>query len=131
MLARPYHGFVIDDERVREEWAYHYPHGKAARIFHQSYGTLVWFGLVGSVVEALAHGTVLLADELDASLHPNLVRQLIRLFQNPDSSPRQAQLVFNLQQPAADHLTRDLDDYIRTLPPRAVAQGLLPAEMGT
>jgi hypothetical protein len=61
----------------------------------ESFGTLVWFGLVGSVVEALAHGTVLLADELDASLHPNLVRQLIRLFQNPDSNPRQAQLVFN------------------------------------
>ena len=61
----------------------------------ESFGTLVWFGLVGSVVEALAHGTVLLADELDASLHPNLVRQLIRLFQNPDSNPRQAQLLFN------------------------------------
>jgi hypothetical protein len=61
----------------------------------ESFGTLVWFGLVGSVVEALAHGTVLLADEIDASLHPNLVRQLIRLFQNPDSNPRQAQLVFN------------------------------------
>jgi len=61
----------------------------------ESFGTLVWFGLVGSVVEALSRGAVLLADELDASLHPNLVRQLIRLFQNPASNPRQAQLVFN------------------------------------
>jgi hypothetical protein len=61
----------------------------------ESFGTLVWFGLVGAVVEALANGTVLLADELDASLHPNLVRQLIRLFQSPESNPRQAQLVFN------------------------------------
>jgi hypothetical protein len=61
----------------------------------ESFGTLVWFGLVGSVIEALAHGTVLLVDELDASLHPTLVRQLIRLFQSPRSNPRRAQLVFN------------------------------------
>lgn len=61
----------------------------------ESFGTLVWFGLVGSVIEALAQGTVLLADELDASLHPNLVGQLIRLFQSPESNPRRAQLVFN------------------------------------
>jgi hypothetical protein len=61
----------------------------------ESFGTLVWFGLAGSVIEALARGTVLLADELDASLHPNLVRQLIRLFQSPQTNPRRAQLVFN------------------------------------
>lgn len=32
-----------------------------------------------------------LADELDASLHPALVR----LFQSPETNPRRAQLVFN------------------------------------
>ena len=58
-------------------------------------GTLVWFGLVGPVIEALADGAVLLADELDASLHPALVAELIRLFQEPKSNPRRAQLVFN------------------------------------
>jgi uncharacterized protein len=61
----------------------------------ESLGTLVWFGLVGPVIEALADGTVLLADELDASLHPALVAELIRLFQDPKSNPRRAQLVFN------------------------------------
>ena len=61
----------------------------------ESLGTLVWFGLVGPVVEALADGTVFLADELDASLHPTLVAQLVRLFQNPDTNPRGAQLIFN------------------------------------
>jgi AAA15 family ATPase/GTPase len=61
----------------------------------ESLGTLVWFGLVGPVIEALADGAVLLADELDASLHPGLVAQLIRLFQDPVSNPRRAQLVFN------------------------------------
>jgi uncharacterized protein len=61
----------------------------------ESLGTLVWFGLVGPVVEALADGAVFLADELDASLHPALVAELIRLFQDPTSNPRRAQLIFN------------------------------------
>jgi hypothetical protein len=61
----------------------------------ESLGTLVWFGLAGPVVEALADGAVLLADELDASLHPALVAELVRLFQDPDTNPRRAQLVFN------------------------------------
>jgi len=61
----------------------------------ESLGTLVWFGLVGPVIEALADGAVLLADELDASLHPALEAELIRLFQDPKFNPRRAQLVFN------------------------------------
>jgi uncharacterized protein len=61
----------------------------------ESLGTLVWFGLIGPVVDALATGSVFLADELDASLHPSLVRQLVRLFQDPVTNPRRAQLIFN------------------------------------
>ncbi len=61
----------------------------------ESLGTLVWFGLVGPVVEALADGVVFLADELDASLHPALVSELVRLFQYPVTNPRRAQIVFN------------------------------------
>jgi len=61
----------------------------------ESLGTLIWFGLIGPVIDALAHGSVFLADELDASLHPALVAQLLRLFQDPPSNPHRAQLVFN------------------------------------
>ena len=61
----------------------------------ESLGTLVWFGLVGPVIDALSDGSVLLADELDASLHPTLVQELVQLFQRPDTNPRQAQLIFN------------------------------------
>ena len=66
----------------------------------ESAGTLVWFGLVGPVLQSLATGTVLVVDELDASLHPDLVRRLIRLFQEPQSNPRCAQLIFNSHDPA-------------------------------
>ena len=61
----------------------------------ESLGTLVWLGLVGPVVHALAQGSVLLADELDGSLHPDLVAQLVQLFQQKQTNPHRAQLVFN------------------------------------
>jgi hypothetical protein len=63
--------------------------------YEESLGTLVWFGLVGPIVDALADGSILLADELDASLHPALVEQLVALFQRPETNPRRAQLIFN------------------------------------
>lgn len=61
----------------------------------ESLGTRVWFGLVGPVIDALARGAVFLADELDASLHPTLVAQLVGLFQSGETNPRRAQLIFN------------------------------------
>lgn len=74
-------------------------HGAAGEIefgpHEESLGTLVWFGLVGPIIDALAHGAVFLADELDASLHPSLVAQLVRLFQDSETNPKRAQLIFN------------------------------------
>lgn len=66
----------------------------------ESLGTRVWFGLIGPVVHALESGSVFLADELDASLHPALVTELVRLFQSPVTNPRRAQLVFNSHDPS-------------------------------
>ncbi len=65
----------------------------------ESLGTRVWFGLIGPVVQALESGSVFLADELDASLHPALVTELVRLFQDPATNPRRAQLIFNSHDP--------------------------------
>lgn len=61
----------------------------------ESRGTLIWLGMIGPVLEVLEEGSVLLADELDASLHPGLVSALVRLFQSKRSNPRRAQLIFN------------------------------------
>lgn len=61
----------------------------------ESTGTQVWVGLIGPVLDALDHGNLLLADEIDASLHPLLVNRLIELFQSPATNPRGAQLIFN------------------------------------
>ena len=61
----------------------------------ESLGTLIWLGLTGPVLDALATGSVLLVDELESSLHPALVKQLVRIFQNQRTNPNGAQLVFN------------------------------------
>ena len=61
----------------------------------ESLGTLVWLGLIGPILDTLKDGTVLLVDEMESSLHPSLVAQLIRLFQNQRSNPNGAQIVFN------------------------------------
>lgn len=60
----------------------------------ESEGTRTWFQLIGPVLSALRHGSLLLFDELDASLHPTLSAQLIRLFHDPATNPSGAQLVF-------------------------------------
>ena len=62
---------------------------------HESQGTRVWIGMLGPVLDILGEGAVVQVDELDASLHPHLVNQFIKLFQNPKTNPLGAQLVFN------------------------------------
>lgn len=71
--------------------------GGEAVAFHpadESLGTQVWVGLIGPILQALDDGTVLLVDELDASLHPMLVAEIVDLFQHPATNPRCAQLIF-------------------------------------
>jgi predicted ATPase len=60
----------------------------------ESLGTYAWFSFLGPLLNALDHGSVLLVDELDASLHPMLAAEVIRLFQTPAANPHGAQLVF-------------------------------------
>jgi hypothetical protein len=46
------------------------------------------------IEEALRSGATIVFDEIDASLHPLLVRELVKAFQDPALNPRQAQLIF-------------------------------------
>jgi hypothetical protein len=63
------------------------------RADQESAGTLGYLALLGPAVSALNNGRVLCIDELDASLHPLLAAQLMRLFNNPVSNPNGAQLI--------------------------------------
>ncbi len=77
--------------------------------FHvESEGTRTWFNLIGPTLRALRTGSLLLFDELDASLHPTLSAQLLRLFQSPVTNPLGAQIVFTSHDTSLlNHLNRD------------------------
>ncbi|MEN4041426.1 MAG: AAA family ATPase [Anaerolineaceae bacterium] len=61
----------------------------------ESNGTQRLFALSGPLVDVLDNGWTLFVDELDASLHPLLVRYLVELFHNQQINRRGAQLIFN------------------------------------
>ncbi|MBO4644333.1 MAG: ATP-binding protein, partial [Alphaproteobacteria bacterium] len=57
----------------------------------ESEGTKAYLAISELILKALKEGKVLLVDELDESLHPYLVRNLVNLFNNNESN---AQLIF-------------------------------------
>jgi hypothetical protein len=78
----------------------------------ESQGTQAWLALIGPMLSALDGGSVLLVDELDSSLHPVLVAEAIRMFNDPDANPHGAQLVCTLQDVTllgSVHASRPLD----------------------
>lgn len=59
----------------------------------ESKGTQKYFALLGPILETLDKGHLLVIDELDARLHPNLVREIVNLFHQPETNPNHAQLI--------------------------------------
>ena len=60
----------------------------------ESAGTLKMFALYPELQSVLAHGSVFVIDELNARLHPLLVRNFLLLFLNPKINVHNAQLIF-------------------------------------
>ena len=60
----------------------------------ESAGTNKIFDLAGPIFDTLLNGTVLVVDELDAKMHPLISQYIISLFNNPESNPKNAQLIF-------------------------------------
>lgn len=60
----------------------------------ESKGTKVFLALTGPIIDTLREGCVLAVDELDASLHPMLIKYLISLFNHPEINKNGAQLIF-------------------------------------
>jgi AAA15 family ATPase/GTPase len=60
----------------------------------ESVGTGKLLVLGGIILGTLAEGQVLIIDELDNSLHPKVTKALVRLFNDPVTNPKKAQLIF-------------------------------------
>ncbi len=76
---------------------------------HESAGTQRLAGLIGLILYALKTGGVFLVDELECSLHPLLMREIVLLFKKRRHNPKGAQLIFTT------HNTDILDDSILRL----------------
>lgn len=60
----------------------------------ESSGTKKLFGLLPFIAESLLTGTVLVIDELDAKIHPVLLRNIIMMFNDRNINRNKAQLIF-------------------------------------
>jgi len=60
----------------------------------ESSGTRTLFRIGMPILQTLEDGGILIVDELESSLHPSLAQQIVRLFNDPQTNPRNAQLIF-------------------------------------
>lgn len=60
----------------------------------ESRGTKKLFGLLPFIADSLASGTTLVIDELDAKIHPALLRHIIMMFNDMEINRHGAQLIF-------------------------------------
>lgn len=69
--------------------------GSTLALRDQSAGTLLFVERMREVLGVLGAGLIMIVDELETNLHPNLAGQIVRMFQDPDVNPRRAQLIFS------------------------------------
>ena len=61
---------------------------------NESSGTQKIFGLLPFIIQSLLKGATLIVDELDAKLHPMLLKHIIMMFNNLEINTKKAQLIF-------------------------------------
>jgi uncharacterized protein len=61
----------------------------------ESKGTRTFVELTLPILKALRTGSLLIIDELEASLHPLLAKKVVEIFNNPETNPKNAQLIFS------------------------------------
>lgn len=72
----------------------------------ESAGMRRYLHLLPKVLDALEYGRTLCVDDLDSHLHPMLLREIMALFNDPQSNRNQAQLIFT----ARDALLLEIGD---------------------
>lgn len=66
----------------------------ALDLAEESTGTRSLFGLVGPLFDTLANGYCLVIDEINTSIHPNVLKVIVDTFSNPEVNVKRAQLIF-------------------------------------
>lgn len=101
-------GISISDYEVQEEedeagekkrriMTTHVVNGQPYRLSlgRESEGTVKLLSMLPGMISTLSKGGLLLVDELDAKLHPQLLRYIIELYTDPEANYNHAQLIFS------------------------------------
>ena len=92
---------VLNDKNIKILTAIHHYHDQKATtpIFLESNGTIFYMQLFASIVNVLKEGGLLIADELETSLHIDLVERILNLFLKKETNPNNAQILFTTHNP--------------------------------
>ena len=87
---------VEEDENRLDVYTKHLVDGyeEELDLEEESSGTRKLFGLLPFIAASLLTGTVLVIDELDAKIHPVLLRHIIMMFNDMSINKKKAQLIF-------------------------------------
>ena len=69
-----------------------------AKVF-ESFGTIRFLNIFLMIVSAIINGSTLVMDEMDASIHPMAIMNIINIFHNDEINKNGAQLIFNTHNP--------------------------------
>lgn len=64
------------------------------RFWYESSGTQAAFVLLEKILPALEHGGVVIIDEMEADLHPQMITAMLDLFIDRERNPHNAQIIF-------------------------------------
>jgi uncharacterized protein len=89
----------MDEARRRGDTRFELRHGSEDNdawlpLDEESRGTQLLFRLSVPISQALRRGGLVLVDELESSLHPTLARQIVSRFNDLETNPHNAQLIF-------------------------------------
>lgn len=102
--VRHEYGVILDDRRVLHEWAYRYPHGRAALLFERKHGEQVDIPAgkraIGQAIERVVRPDALFLSAAAAGEHPDLLplhNWFGRNLKLVDASSRQARWTYTAQ----------------------------------
>lgn len=84
------------DKEILEVWITHKTEKGTVKwlLEEESLGTKKLFSLATKLFYTLEGGSLMIVDELGASTHPNINREIVKLFQNKKINKKNAQLIF-------------------------------------
>jgi predicted ATPase len=105
---------IQDSDRQRLRFLHYGSEGREMPVDWglESQGTISWLTFVPLILSVLDSGQIALVDEMDSSLHPKLVAEILRLFKNPDANLSGAQLIGTAHDTSligSAHVERPLD----------------------